>query len=268
MDSLDVASLRADDLDNPQVKRRLEAVKRVSRLAGATKHKALAATVLRAHRQEALTLVIRNTVKDAVATWLELAKALVRQNRGPELVLLHSRFRPADRKNHLGRALAPLAPEGRIIVSTQVVEAGIDISAATLFTDIAPWPSLAQRFGRCNRHGERASADIYWIDRELTAACARRPYSEAELATARHRLLELEDALPGTLPKTEGDMEVRQDLRKQDMLNLFDTTPDLAGEDVARLSLHPLLGRPERLCVLAGLRPAEWQPVRPASTVS
>ena len=45
MDSLDVASLRADDLDNPQVKRRLEAVKRVSRLAGATKHKALAATV-------------------------------------------------------------------------------------------------------------------------------------------------------------------------------------------------------------------------------
>ena len=178
------------------------------------------------------------------------------------------RFRPADRKNHLGRALAPLAPEGRIIVSTQVVEAGIDISAATLFTDIAPWPSLAQRFGRCNRHGERASADIYWIDRELTAACARRPYSEAELATARHRLLELEDASPGTLPKTEGDMEVRQDLRKQDMLNLFDTTPDLAGEDVARLSLHPLLGRPERLCVLAGLRPAEWQPVRPASTVS
>ncbi|MBR5050055.1 MAG: hypothetical protein IKX75_01810, partial [Desulfovibrio sp.] len=76
MDSLEVASLRADALDNPQVKRRLEAVKRVSRLAGVAKHKALAAAVLRAHRQEALTLVIRNTVKDAVATWLELAKAL------------------------------------------------------------------------------------------------------------------------------------------------------------------------------------------------
>ena len=78
---------------------------------------------------------------------------------------------------------------------------------------------------------ESGPADIYWIDRELTASSAR-PYNEAELAVARQRLLELEDASPGRLPKTEGGMDGRQVLRKQDILDLFDTTPDLAGEDV------------------------------------
>ena len=43
---------------------------------------------------------------------------------------------------------------GRIVVATQVVEAGVDISARTLVTELAPWSSLVQRFGRVARYEE------------------------------------------------------------------------------------------------------------------
>ena len=55
-----------------------------------------------------------------------------------------------------------------IIVATQVIEAGIDIDAARMVTDIAPYISLVQRFGRVNRAGD-ASGAVYWVDRPLTS---------------------------------------------------------------------------------------------------
>ena len=91
--------------------------------------------------------MIRNRVKDATA----LFESLQKKKQHPPLSLLHSRFRPADRARVLEEALAEPNDEGRVVVTTQVVEAGVDISCATLFTDVAPWSSLVQRFGRCNR---------------------------------------------------------------------------------------------------------------------
>src|SRR5712692_10429976 len=87
---------------------------------------------------------------------------------GTDLVLIHSRFRPPDRVQKIKKLLESSSEEGTLIVSTQVVEAGVDVSARTLFTELAPWPSLVQRFGRCNRRGEwgqkQPDAKIAWID--------------------------------------------------------------------------------------------------------
>ena len=41
-----------------------------------------------------------------------------------------------------------------ICVSTQLIEAGVDISFTTVYRDIAGLASIAQAAGRCNRHGE------------------------------------------------------------------------------------------------------------------
>ena len=58
-------------------------------------------------------------------------------------------------------AASPVAPMDRIVVATQVVEAGVDLSAALLVIEAAPWPSLVLRAGRCNRTGLRnADAEI------------------------------------------------------------------------------------------------------------
>src|SRR5205823_13188383 len=85
------------------------------------------------------------------------------------LVLIHSRFRPPDRAEQIRKLKAETAPkdlptEGMICVSTQVIEAGVDVSATTLFTELAPWASLVQRFGRCNRRGDEPDASIHWIN--------------------------------------------------------------------------------------------------------
>lgn len=45
-----------------------------------------------------------------------------------------------------------LVEQTREVVATQAVEAGVDVSARVLITELAPWSSLVQRFGRCNRY--------------------------------------------------------------------------------------------------------------------
>ena len=199
----------------------------------------LAKEVYKAHKPGTLTIVIVNTVKRACA----LLEALKKEESNaaaekPNLVLLHSRFRPEDRKKQVDRALAEIQPgePGTIVVSTQVIEAGVDVSATTMFTDLAPWASLVQRFGRCNRRGkDNEHARVYWIDLpakdadvEKTAA----PYELEDLKNAKKRLTELIDAGLRSLPKAPLLFQHGHVIRRKDLIDLFDTTPDLAGNDI------------------------------------
>ena len=93
------------------------------------------------------TLVILNTVERAVEVWKALRRDRMIQRNGTDIRLVHSRFRTADRQSWRGEFLNPEACRrgiDRIIVSTQVVEAGVDISSFLLITEIAPWPALVQ----------------------------------------------------------------------------------------------------------------------------
>ncbi len=149
-------SLAEADLTFPAVSHLVEADKplTVEPVPDPKKPALLASQVVAKHRPGTLTLVVMNTVKRAVEAHRALCRVIP---DGTDLCLVHSRFRPAERKSWQEAFLSKKAlmpPGGRIIVSTQVVEAGVDLSAATLFTEAAPWPSLVQRFGRCNRSGE------------------------------------------------------------------------------------------------------------------
>ncbi|MCC5836081.1 MAG: CRISPR-associated helicase Cas3' [Opitutales bacterium] len=105
------------------------------------------------------TLVICNTVDRAKEVYEKLNSAVSAVNRDPqpEVILLHSRFRPLERANasaKLHSNYLQSLPRGQIVVSTQVIEAGVDISSGCLWTEIAPLSSLVQRMGRHNRAGE------------------------------------------------------------------------------------------------------------------
>ncbi|MCI0536979.1 MAG: DEAD/DEAH box helicase [Verrucomicrobiales bacterium] len=102
----------------------------------------------------ARTLIICNTVDRAVNVHALIAAG---KPEGCDLLLLHSRFRPPERKNqteHLKAITPSTFPKGQIVVATQVIEAGVDLSSAILCSEVAPLASLVQRLGRLNRAGE------------------------------------------------------------------------------------------------------------------
>jgi CRISPR-associated endonuclease/helicase Cas3 len=195
---------------------------------------ALAAEVMKAHehRPGKTTLVIVNRVNRAQA----LYDALKKRN-ATGLLLIHSRFRPAERQQLNQRLAANAGDQGRIVVATQAIEAGVDVTSAVTFTELAPWASLVQRFGRLNRGGEEADAQAFWIDiaagGEKDAAALALPYAPAELEASRKRLGALKDVSPQTLEPLGLDLGASwQVLRRKDLYDLFDTDPDLTGFDV------------------------------------
>lgn len=111
------------------------------------------------------SIVIVNTVARAQQIFMELHERL--KDSGTAIFLLHSRFYSEDRKKTeevLGEWFGKNASRTNVIlVTTQVVEAGIDISADNLHTEIAPLNSIIQRAGRCARYeGERGIGTV-WI---------------------------------------------------------------------------------------------------------
>ncbi len=183
--------------------------------------------ILDEHIPGTLTIIVRNTVSRAV----EVYKSLLKKKPDAEIILLHSRFRKPDRDEVLSRLFSEITEAGRILVSTQVVEAGVDISARTLFTDVAPWASMVQRFGRCNRKGEYESSSVFWIHPEDKAGFAL-PYEDEEVSASVIKMEKLENAGLKWLPESKEVLKPQPVIRKKDVIELFDTTPDLAGMDV------------------------------------
>ncbi|AFA74568.1 CRISPR-associated helicase Cas3 [Gordonia polyisoprenivorans VH2] len=222
-----VLRLTNEDL-TPEVRQRLDAERVVRELSIAQANPKAIAEAVAAHHRRGLTLVIVNTVATAVDVYKRLAG-----NKPPlgetRVILLHSRFRPVDRDGKLDE-LQHL--DNAVVVSTQVIEAGVDLDARTLITEAAPWPSLIQRSGRCNRAGITDDAELWWFasgkrspyeleDVEATAGALRELEGQA---VTNARLLDLADEVKTSAPAI-------QVLRRSDFHALFDTSPDLSGND-------------------------------------
>jgi CRISPR-associated endonuclease/helicase Cas3 len=188
-----------------------------------------------------ITLVVCNTVDRACQTYDELRSL----GRSQELELVHSRFRPSEREVWRERFLSRSACKpgvDRIIVATQVVEAGVDLSAGCLITELAPWPSLVQRFGRCARYG--GNGKVLVVDRGHDDRDAA-PYEPAELESAFESVRQLTDQGVGITALETYEESLTPEAREQlypyspshllmrrEFDELFDTTPDLTGADL------------------------------------
>jgi CRISPR-associated endonuclease/helicase Cas3 len=195
--------------------------------------KQLAALIKDAHQPGTLTLVVVNRVSRAREVF-EMLTGGKKPLYAPERVaLIHSRFRPIDRERHTGL----LFGDGdRIVIATQAVEAGIDVSARLLITELSPWSSLVQRMGRCNRRADIGNAQVLWVDIQPKddKDDLLRPYSETELKKARTAITPLTDASPQALREVTVAEEkvIRPVIRRRDLVDLFDTTPDICGQDL------------------------------------
>ncbi|HID48974.1 MAG TPA: CRISPR-associated endonuclease Cas3'', partial [Chromatiales bacterium] len=117
------------------------------------------------------------------------------------------------------------------VIATQAIEAGVDISSRVMFTELAPWSSMVQRFGRCNRAGEYGEARVYWLDIASIEKLAA-PYTDQELDHARKILLDCDSVAAADLPPVESALPLYQVMRRKDFLDLFNTDPDLSGFDI------------------------------------
>jgi CRISPR-associated endonuclease/helicase Cas3 len=124
--------------------------------------------ILSKHKNK--TIVICNRVEKAQQVYQDLrklhdkvgCKGLKKEN----IICLHSRFFDKDRKEKeksLKLLFGKGSMENAILISTQVIEAGMDISCDTMHTDISPINSFLQRAGRCARF-ENEYGEIYVYD--------------------------------------------------------------------------------------------------------
>lgn len=68
----------------------------------------------------------------------------------------------SDKIEHIKQKLKE-GKEKIVVVSTNLIEAGVDISFACVYRSMTGLDSLAQSAGRCNRNGERECGDLYLI---------------------------------------------------------------------------------------------------------
>lgn len=220
-----VVRLSAEDAAHPVLAKRLQATKIVHEISG-EKPTVLASEVVKAHIVGTLTLVMVNTVKRAVETY----QAVKKKAPAADVLLMHARFRGIERADILAKILAP-SPSGQIIISTQTLEAGVDLDACTLVTEAAPWSSLVQRAGRCNRTGDHTEARLLWFP-----ALKDAHYPDSDVGATAEALRRLE-AQPVTgqqllrvpVPQTSEDLSI---LRRSDMESLFETAADQSGRDI------------------------------------
>ena len=140
-----------EDLDNIQGKRQrtFEAI---------DKNKPLSAKLILddiEERDRKRVIVICNTVSVSQGLFRDL-EAQIDKNK-VKVTLLHSRFLPGDRKKKESNLEERFGKEWRddgkchVLISTQVIEVGINITSQVMHVQLCPMSSLLQRAGRCAR---------------------------------------------------------------------------------------------------------------------
>ncbi len=189
-----------------------------------------------------IILLIVNTVKRALAVYDFITKKV--KGSADRIRLIHSRFRGNEREQWKDFLHKDKLKQFKLVIATQVVEAGVDISADILITDLAPWASMIQRFGRCARYG--GTGEVHVIDIDTSKPNNALPYDAEELdATRQYALTALEDVSIASLDDLDAYLESKPDMIRalypyepqhlivrHELDELFDTTADLTGADL------------------------------------
>ncbi len=144
-------------------------------------------------RRQGPVAVVLNTVRDAIAVFREIHAAGKACGETEKLYFLCGAMLPghkADVIRTVRDALQNTTTPPPMVVCTQVLEAGVDLSFRSIFRARSILPSIIQTAGRANRHGERERAVVFVFD------FARADGRDSRAAVYRNRTArELTDAL-------------------------------------------------------------------------
>lgn len=125
--------------------------------------------ILKKHKKK--SIVICNRVEKAQEIYNQIKQEQDKNEnleiKNVEVICLHSRFFEKDRKEKEEALKAYFGKKANdksvILIATQVIEAGMDISCEVMHTEISPISSFLQRAGRCARFDSQ-TGEIFIYD--------------------------------------------------------------------------------------------------------
>ncbi len=118
-------------------------------------------------KHEGKTIAVVNRVERAQELFSDLQRLVTERGISDHLLLLHSRFLPEDRERIEEEIIEHFKADSdsrAVLVATQVIEVGLDISCTVMHTELAPANSVFQRAGRCARYqDEKGTVYVYQL---------------------------------------------------------------------------------------------------------
>lgn len=112
-------------------------------------------------------LLILNTKKSSLDLYSRFKKDKEKNGfyKNYLLIYLSTNLTPKDREKKISKIIKNNQDSNQkyIVITTQLVEAGVDISSDVCYRDMAPLDSIIQSAGRCNRFGEIEKGEFYLI---------------------------------------------------------------------------------------------------------
>lgn len=142
---------------------------------------------LKAFRKYGSVLIIVNTTKCAKMVYEELKRLCIEECK---LYHLSTRMCPKNRKDELEAIKQNLADKKSVIcVSTQLIEAGVNLSFGCVIRSLAGLDNIVQAAGRCNRHKEVKMGKVYIVKMAQDAERLERLYDIRRAREAAEKFL-------------------------------------------------------------------------------
>lgn len=111
------------------------------------------------HRNpECDVMVVLNTINSSKQLYNKLKNVLKNHDNHLECIYLSTHLLPSDRSERIKRMKNKNTRQ--LIVTTQLIEAGVDIDVDIVFRDFAPLDSIIQTAGRCNRESRERRGKV------------------------------------------------------------------------------------------------------------
>ncbi len=111
---------------------------------------------------EKSTLIVMNTINSSLFVYNALVDEFQKENQPQKVFYLSTNIIPGHRQKRIEKIKATMENYRVIVITTQVVEAGVDLDFHEVYRDLGPIDAIIQVAGRCNRNNRlNQNAPVY-----------------------------------------------------------------------------------------------------------
>ncbi len=154
---------------------------------------------------------------------------------GENPIYLSTNILPAERKKRI--ALVKDVSRRRIVISTQLIEAGVDIDLDIVYRDFSPLDSIVQSAGRCNRNSRKKTGEVCLFSLKKEGSSKK----DSNYIYPHHSLLPTEKLFMQTKSFSESDLLSAVEQYYQHVKDTISTAPsDVLLENIGTLEYEEI----------------------------